>query len=264
MINFAGIQINNYDADGVPIRDMNLERAGSLIKKNKGLELYVLPELSSTGYADRVFDNLDILAEELHGASFQYFSSISRMCNCFICYGFPRITSRGYTICQAVVNPSGELVTAYDKIHIAHFGDSREKNYFVRGSSITTFQIGECKIGISICYDFRFPEFIRMMALNEGIDLLLHPVAFSKDNSYPSWHHFVVTRSLENQVYTLSINRAGKSFGGSVLCPPWIDYDIKPSIIDSQEQLLIGKVDLDLIRYIRNQYSLREDRWKYC
>jgi hypothetical protein len=77
------------------------------------------------------------------------------------------------------------------------------------------------RLGLLICYDIRFPEVSRALALLEGCDVLLHPSAFPKDQTYASWPLFVVTRAIENQVYVLSLSRAGAHFGGSLLCPPW-------------------------------------------
>lgn len=261
MINVLGIQLANRNAVSKKDTDYNLERARELILDQPGYDLYVLPELSTTGYGEQTFAHLSHLAENINnGPSFACFSSLAKRLKCHICYGFPRITGKGYTIAQAVVNTSGEIIALYDKIHIAQFGRSMEKAYFIRGNKICTFRLGSVSVGIIICYDIRFPELTRKMALSHGIDLLLHPVAFFRDNSYPSWHHFVITRALENQIYLLSINRAGKDFGQSIFCPPWIDFTVRPKVLGDGEQIVSCEINLDFIAQVRKEYNFRADR----
>jgi len=143
---------------------------------------------------------------------------------------------------------------------MAQFGNSMEKEFFERGNKTISFEIKGIKIGIMICYDMRFPELSRKMALEHKIDFLLHPVAFSKDNSFPSWPHFVITRALENQIYLLSLNRAGGDYGHSQFCPPWIDYNTSTTTLQSNEDVIIGEIDTDLIRKVREEYRFREDK----
>ncbi len=198
MFSVLGVQINNLNAVTEKQRDYNLEHARKLILSQPGHDLYVLPELSSSGYAEETFRNLACLAEDFDGASCRMFSSLTKKLKCSICFGFPRINGKKIKISQVVVDAGGEILALYDKVHLAQFGNSSEKTYFTPGKKVTTFRIGEARIGIALCYDFRFPEFIRKMAVKHGIDLLLHPSAFSRDSSFYSWHQFAVTRALEN------------------------------------------------------------------
>jgi len=259
-LKFAGIQINNIDAKTVQDRDSNLNYAVKLINRLEPVDLIVLPELFTCGYSLKTFENLSDLAEDENGNSFQFFSSIAKKKNCHICFGFPEKKDGNYFISQAVINPEGECETIYSKQHTAQFGNSMEKDYFQRGDQTISFEIKGIKIGIMICYDMRFPELARKMALDHNIDFLLHPVAFSKDNSFPSWHHFVITRALENQIYLLSLNRAGEEYGNSIFCPPWIDYNTDPTIIGSKEEIIMGEIDPDVIKKLRNEYRFREER----
>ncbi len=260
MISVLGIQINNLNAVTEKQRDYNLEHARELILSQSGHDLYVLPELSSSGYSEETFRNLPCLAEDIDGLSCRMFSSLAKELKCSICFGFPRICGKEYRITQAVVNAGGEISALYDKMHMAQFGNSREKTYFSQGNRITTFWIGDVKIGIALCYDFRFPEFIREMALKWEIDLLLHPSAFSRDGSFHSWHSFAVTRALENQVYLLSINRAGEEYGQSIFCPPWIDSQLHIVTLGDKEDFIGGQIDLQLIARVRKEYTFRADR----
>jgi nitrilase len=66
----------------------------------------------------------------------------------------------------------------------------------------------------------RLPELTRRLGTEFGVSIIIHPVAYAQDCSFHSWHPFVVTRSLENQVYFTSLNRGGAHFGHSIICPP--------------------------------------------
>jgi len=261
-LKFAGIQINNIDAKTVQDRDSNLNCAIGLIKELEAVDLIVLPELFTCGYSRETFENLKELAEDENGKSFRVFSDLAKARNCYVCFGFPEKKNGKYYISQAVINPAGGIEVIYSKQHMAQFGNSMEKDFFERGDKTISFEVKEVKIGIMICYDMRFPELSRKMALEHKIDFLLHPVAFSKDNSFPSWPHFIITRALENQVYLLSLNRAGEEYGNSIFCPPWIDYNTSPTILPEKENVFIGEIDTDLIQKVREEYRFREDRKK--
>ena len=208
------------------------QRATQLIRENPGHELYVMPELSSHGYDDTVLSQLDSYAEKADGSIFQHFSNCARDVNAYICYGYLRRTEcGGCTICQAVVDPSGELVLSYDKMHLCDMGACSEVGYGVQpGSTPGVFEINGVKVGVTICYDIRFPELYRKLAWDADCDLILHPSAFIRDATFPCYHQFVTTRAVENGVYLLSVNYAGEDFGDSIAVPPWVGP--VPGLID--------------------------------
>jgi omega-amidase len=264
MLKFAAIQINNIDAETNFECEQNIEIASHLISNlPTDIDLVILPELFTSGYSENTFENLEDIAEGSTGKSFEKISKLAKKGNQFISYGYPEVLKSKYYISQNVVNNTGELVGTYRKMHLAHFGDSMEKSYFSEGKNTFSFSIKKEKeifqLGIIICYDMRFPELIRKLAIKDNIDFLIHPVAFAQDNSFPSWHNFIITRALENQIYVMSINRAGNHFGNSIFCPPWIDFDVKPNILGESEEIFIGEIHKNKIEESRNQYSLRKD-----
>ena len=98
--------------------------------------------------------------------------------------------------------------------------------------------------------------------------MILHPSAFPKDLGYPTWKPFVVTRALENQVYVMSLSRAGPHFGGSLLCPPWLGGSSDSSPEGSSDEVVrLGDepgaldliVDTALLKKVRDQLSFRAD-----
>ena len=99
------------------------------------------------------------------------------------------------------------------------------------------------------------------IALEHGVQLILHCGAYARDESFYSWHHFVVSRAMENQVYLLSLNRAGADFGNSLFCGPWVD-EAAPAVAFPQheEAMLSLEVDPARIETVRRHYSFLADK----
>ncbi len=257
-IKVAGIQLKHVDGD----RDGNLSKASQLVTQNPGFDIYVLPELSSSGYGDTCFNSLSHLSEKDKGPSYIHFSNLAIKQNAFICYSFPRKLQGGKYTIAAVVDPKGDLLGIYEKLHICQFGQCHEKDFFSRGRDLSpVFTVKGVKVGLSICYDIRFPEATRKLVLEQGIHLLLHPGGWPRDEAFATWHPFVITRAMENSIYIMSINSAGDNNGGSIYSPPFIDYKQScPTILNTAEGILEGIVDLDYLEEIRTTYSFLNDR----
>ena len=244
-------------------REANIQRAVSMIESAPGHDLYVLPELASSGYGHEAFQRLDQLAEDADGPSFQAFSRLARARQCFICYSFPRRAQAGKpTICAAVVDRQGQLAALYDKWHVCAYGDCSEQKYFAAGNGpAAVFSIDGIRVGICICYDIRFPEIVRKLAVGEGALLLLHPGGWPRDEGFSTWHTFVTTRAIENSMYIMSPNRAGPENGCSIFCPPFVDFrESRPTALGDAEGVLVGRVHLDHLEQVRRTYTLLADR----
>jgi nitrilase len=244
-------------------RDAHLHATAALISAQltgDPADLVVLPELSSISYSRDSFDTLESLSEPLDGASFTVFSELARAHRCAVTYGIARRSGEKYFISQVVIDSSGEYVGHYDKLHTAQFGASMEKEFFHRGDHLLVFEVGGIRVAPVICYDFRFPELTRHLCLEHGVDLLLHPVAFYEDGSFPSWHHVAICRAIENQAYFLSLNRAGPRFGASIFCPPWVDQTVQPTVFTRQQTLQGFDVSTRTIKDVRRAYAFRSDR----
>ncbi|NQU57936.1 MAG: carbon-nitrogen hydrolase family protein [Rhodospirillales bacterium] len=246
-------------------RDAHVKRVATDLKKHieevGAVDLILLPELSTITYSKEAFDNLEQLAEGLDGASFAAFSEVARNSGAFICFGMPRRADDGtYAISQVVIDGNGNLVGHYDKMHVAQFGESIEKPYFKPGRHLLVFEVAGVRTAPIICYDHRFPELTRTLALKHGVDLILHPVAFARDSTFASWHQCSITRAIENQVHLLSLNRAGDHYGGSIFAPPWIDGWKQPLVFGDEESFRLIEVDSAYTTEVRERYPYRKDR----
>lgn len=246
-------------------RDQHLRRLCERVSaelKDKRVDLVVLPELCSIDYSREAFERLDVLSETIRGASFQHWRKISSAHRCHVAFSFARRDDDGqYRITLAVVGPDGELVGYYDKIYLAQFGASMEKEFFTPGAEFFRFSINGFRIAPIICADIRFPEVCRTLAIDHGVDVILHSSAYSRDPSFHSWHSFVHTRALENQVFFVSLNRAGADYGRSLFCPPWIDDSLEPTdFSERDQQFKTLTIDRSELVRVRELYPFLKDR----
>ncbi len=131
-ITVAGVQISQ----GMGSLQANISTAIQAITKAPGHDIYVLPELSSSGYGQKIFSSLEDLAEDIMGPSFKAFSDLAKRQSCFICYSFPRRAgNQKFMITTSVVDQNGNLVASYDKWHVCSIGECCEKDYFSAGNS---------------------------------------------------------------------------------------------------------------------------------
>ena len=152
-------------------------------------------------------------------------------------------------------NPQGVRVARYDKIHLFGFqkGEERynESATIEPGRQPVTFDAPFGRVGLSICYDLRFPELFR--ALGE-IDLLVLPAAFTEVTGRAHWEILLRARAIENQCYVLAIGQGGvhenrrETHGNSMLIDPWGD------IVARREKgagVVIGELDHARIAEVR-------------
>ena len=232
-----------------------------ILQSDQKIDLVVLPELSSIDYARETFAELDEIAEPLQGASFQAWRALAIEFGVFVSFSFARQGENGPFICIGVVGADGQLVGYYDKLHLAQYGASMEKEYFKRGSHLCVFDVKGFRLAPIICYDIRIPELTRTLVIDHGVDVILHCGAYYRDTSFHTWHPFAVTRALENQVFFLSLNRAGEYYGNSLFCPPWQDENTPPTqFAQTAEEFRVITLDRATLRRAREEYTFLLDR----
>lgn len=257
-------QIQIPQTNSAQERDEHLSQSTKWVSEElaaRPADLVVLPELSSIDYSRAAFSRLDEIAEPLDGASFQAWQNVAQEFRVFVSYSFARQGADGNYISVAVVGPDGNLVGHYDKLHLAQYGASMEKEYFERGTHLLTYEVRGFKIAPIICYDIRIPELCRTLAVEKDVDLITHCGAYYRDESFHTWHSFATTRALENQVFLLSLNRAGDQYGNSLFCWPWMDENKGPvSFPPHEEAFKYIALDRGVLNQARSGYSFLKDR----
>mgnify|MGYP002836160216 FL=1 len=237
------------------------ERIRQYLNRTDTVDLIVLPELCTIEYSIGAFSHLDSLAEPIDGPSTQAFSRLAQDSGAMVVFGMARSTKQGFAISQIIIDGVGEVVGCYDKMHLCHYGASTEKDFFQPGERVVLVDLKGWCIAPIICYDIRIPELSRALTVDHDVNLLLHCGAYFRDESFSSWHSFAITRAMENQVYLLSLNRAGADYGGSIFCPPWIDDDQPAQYFETHdEDFRHLELDPALLLDVRSQYTFLKDR----
>ena len=239
------------------VRRMAFELDRALSRKPA--DLAVLPELATLEYSRAAFERLSELAEESEGPSFQTFSEVMRRHGACLSYGYVRRDGEVFRISQNVVGPKGQLLGTYDKLHLAQSGASMEKEYFTPGEGLFVFSLEGIRIAPVICYDIRFAPLFIQLCRSQEVCLLLHSGAYFRDETFASWPNFAITRAMENQVYVMSLNRAGEEYGESLFVPPWVDETNTPGRFGRGEELRYFVVDRTYLQEIRRAFGFRQD-----
>ena len=183
----------------------NVNEAIALMEGVKA-DLYVLPELFNTGYNFVDRQEVEGLAENLSGFTFQAVAEFSARKNCFVAYGFAEKADRPFNS-SVLAGPSG-MIGLYRKIHLYN----RENLFFAPGNlGFPVFDLPFGKVGMMICFDWIYPESARTLAL-KGAQLVVHP----SNLVMPHCPDAMVTRSLENRIFTATADRIGRETRGGV------------------------------------------------
>jgi deaminated glutathione amidase len=237
----------------------NLERAESLVARaaSTGADVVVLPEKwNLVGSAD----DYRAAAEPLDGPSCEAMSGWARTLGVTIVGG--SITERregreklSNTSC--VFDAEGTLVAAYRKIHLfdVEVGGHvyRESEAEEPGSEPVVARAEDWEIGLSVCYDVRFPELYRILAL-EGAELVTVPAHFTTPTGKDHWHVLLRARAIENQLYVAAAAQVGETiagkpaYGRSLIVDPWGTVLAQAP---DEETVVVAELDRARMREIR-------------
>lgn len=167
-----------------------------------------------------------------------------------------------------VYSPEGLLIARYDKMHLfdvqvadkqAQYMESRS---FEPGSSVVTVATPLGRLGLSICYDLRFPELYRRL-LDEGAEIITVPSAFTRVTGEAHWEILLRARAIENQCYVLAANQGGvhnasrETWGHSMIVDPWGNVVAR---VEKGEGVAIAEIDLDYLHDLRRRMPVQAHR----
>jgi len=249
-------------------RDANLEIAERLVRRAAaaGATLVVLPEKWN------VID-VDVRqprhAEPLDGPSLTAASGWARDLGITLVAG--SISERSQDEARAfntsvVLDPSGAIVGTYRKMHLFDVvvgGTTyRESAGAMPGDGVTVVPVGDVRVGLSVCYDLRFPEFYRALA-DRGADILTVPAAFTATTGAAHWETLLRARAIENQCFVLAAGQVGRhdpgveSFGHSMIVDPWGTVIAR---VDADEGIAIADLDWDARDDVRTRLPVLTHR----
>ena len=211
--------------------EKNFATAEKMIKQAKNADVLILPELWSTGYYPTPVKNFaDVDGEHTK----KFICQLAKKYNVNIVAGsvIAEVEDNIFNRC-IISNRNGEIIALYDKTHLFSFAE--EEKIFTAGKNFSVFEIDGVKCGVIICYDLRFPEFVRKIALND-IEILFCPAAWSLRRLIPR-QILTKARAIENQIFVVFANSSGKS---EIINPTGNTI----AELDTGQQILTADIDL--------------------
>ena len=250
----AAVQLNSTDE-----KDRNLEVAERLVRDAAaaGAELIGLPEKWP------VLGGTDALrggAEPLDGPTLSTVGNWARELGVHILAGsISELGPAGEKLLNTstLIDRDGEIVAAYRKIHMFDVDVGgvtyRESAHEDPGDEVVLADAGGVAVGLTVCYDLRFPELYRALAVR-GAKLITVPAAFTLQTGRDHWEVLLRARAIENQLFVLAPGQIGKapphyeSYGRSAIVDPW---GVVLASAPDEECFVVADLDLDALEKIR-------------
>ncbi len=272
MLKVAAIQMVSSDQ-----LEENLEQAAELVDEAAaaGATLLTLPEnfpLMSKEDTDRL-----AIAEDLGNGPIQDFlANSSRQHGIWLLGGtIPiRTQNRDKVFASSMLfNPKGECIAHYNKIHLfdvvvdeANTESYRESDTFEAGNDIVVAKTDVGNIGLSVCYDLRFPELYRKMH-EHNVQIITSPSAFTATTGEAHWETLIRGRAIENLCYVIASNQGGthangrETWGHSMIVDPWGHV---LDLVDYGSGIAFAEIDLEKQERLRSMFpSLTHRRLDY-
>lgn len=230
---------------------VNINRADEAIDRNPGSDIYVLPEMFSTGFCT----NPEGIAESDNSETLQWLKRKAAAIDAAIA-GSVAVTKDGKFYNRFYfVKPDGS-VTHYDKKHLFTYGGEHKR--FTAGNERVVVEFRGVRILLEICYDLRFPVWAR----NRGdYDMILY-VASWPTPRVSAWSALLVARAIENQCYVAGVNRVGNDpacqyCGGSVVIDPY--GKTIAACADNLECEATATIDIEALQAFRAKFPVLND-----
>lgn len=245
-------------------KQANLQKAAAQVAacKGEGAQLAVLPEIFNGPYSNQYFRQY---AEPQGGPSWQALSRMAAENKLWLVGGsIPEIDQQGRVYNTSFVfDDQGRQVARHRKVHLFDVDIKggqyfKESDTFTPGCQATVFDTPWCKIGLCICFDFRFPKLAWKM-MERGARLMIVPAAFNMTTGPAHWELLFRQRAVDNQCFTLGVAPARDeqgcyvSYGNSIAVSPWGDVLWRA---EAEETTQVIELDLDRVDQVRQQLPL--------
>ncbi|MBU7460493.1 MULTISPECIES: carbon-nitrogen family hydrolase [Lactiplantibacillus] len=244
------IQFGDPDANYQQV-EVAIQRAAE-----QTVDVIVLPEMWNTGYA---LTRLNVVADDDGQRTRQLLSKLARQFRVNIVGGSVAVARDDHYYNEMlVIDRHGQLVSQYDKVH--RFGLMAEDRYITAGATENVFELDDVAAMGVICYDIRFPEWLRKQAA-QGPRVIFVSAEWPTQRQM-QWRLLLQARSIENQAFVVAVNRVGSDpdnqFGGqSLVIDPLGDL---LAIGGAHPQLITATLDLAQVERVRGQIPVFEDR----
>lgn len=238
--------------------DVNFQVARAKMNEAIGndCDIIVLPELWTTGYD---LTNLSTIADKDALKTISFLQEVAIKNQIHVIGGsVANKTANGIYNTLIVVDKTGKVVHTYDKLHLFQLMD--EHLYLDSGKSEGIFTLDGNSFASMICYDIRFPEWIRTHT-TKGAEAIFVVAEWPKPR-LDHWRSLLIARAIENQCYIIACNRVGKDpnnvfAGHSMIIDPWGDIVAEAG---ESEEILTASVDLGKVKEVRKMIPIFADR----
>lgn len=248
----------------------NIHMAETLIREAafKGAHFVLTPEMTTLlDFGTKQV--MEKISNEEEDTSWRYFADLASELNIWLLIGSIAIKNGEKAANRCFLfSPDGEKCASYDKIHMFDVdipGDKayRESNAYQAGKTAVLARLPWGKVGLSICYDLRFPYLYRMLS-KAGAKMLTVPSAFTYVTGKAHWHTLLKARAIENGAYVFAPAQVGnhkngrKTYGHSLVIDPWGEV-----VCDGGDDIgvSIAEIDLEKVDKARNRIaSLTHDQ----
>lgn len=254
----------------------NLIESGRLIEKaaRQGAQLVVLPENFAI-MGKKETDKLDVAEDDGKGPIQEFLSKTAERHKIWLVGGTMPIRANDGKKARAaclVFDDKGQRVGRYDKIHLFDVSVPGTEEHYKESATI---EAGEDalvldtpfgRLGLTVCYDIRFPELYRQMS-SVGMDILAVPSAFTARTGAAHWEILVRARSVENLCYTVAANQGGfhlngrETYGHSMIVDPW---GVVLSRLPQGAGIVMAEFDRDRLEKVRAAFPALEHTKLYC
>lgn len=242
----------------------NIKRSTNLVEEalKKEVKFVLLPEIFLWRGDGRTQDKF-IVAENIPNVTTKLFCALAKKYQANILLGSILEKSKSedklYNT-SVMINAQGEIVAKYRKIHLfdARLGCNiiKESDSFLAGRKKVISRVDIFQVGMSICYDVRFPDLYRHYAM-QGANVMVVPSCFMKITGQAHWETLIRARAIESLAYVLAPNQVGTdgrgmmAYGNSLIVSPWGEVLARGS--DTQEEIIVAEISMDAVQHARAQ-----------
>jgi len=249
-------------------KEANIEKAVHFIEKSslKNADLVVLPEMFNCPYENTKFTEY---AE--HRDNSQTLKAVSAAAGEYSLYlvagSIPELDKDKIYNTSFIINPYGEIIGFHRKLHLFDVDvpdgiTFKESDILTAGDELTVLDTDFARIGVIICYDLRFPELSRLLALDD-VELMVVPGAFNMTTGPAHWKTLIRSRAIDNQFFLAAASPARDesasyvAYGHSMIVNPWGDVVAEAG---PGEEIIYADIPLNSIKKIRSQLPVLKNR----
>ncbi|MEA3356727.1 MAG: carbon-nitrogen hydrolase family protein [Candidatus Bipolaricaulota bacterium] len=238
-------------------KERNLSKAFGLLDELKGkADIACFPELFTTGYnLELIGNDFHSLAEPIPGGTTELMARKARELGLSILGTIVERAGNALYDTTFIIDKQGELIGKYRKSHLY----PKEHRYFKAGEELPVFEVDGIKVGVAICFEHAFPQIFTTLAL-KGVQATFIPSAVPVGYDY-LLHLRTRARAQDNQLFVVAVNRVGRE-GDVRYCGRSLVVNPRGEVIaeaSSEEEILVGKLDLGLIAKEREQEPILQN-----